>query len=227
MKISLVLLTLNEVDGSTAIFESLPLAAVDEVLVVDGGSTDGTREFFRAKNVRVVDQDRRGRGEAMRVAAAVAQGDALIFFSPDGNEDPGDIGRFRPLLEAGNDLVIGSRMMRGAYNEEDAQFFRWRKWANKTFTHIAHLFWGERGAKVTDTINGFRAIRKDAFERLGLDSTGYTIEFQMTVRSLKAKLNIAEFPTTEGQRIGGEGYAKSLPTGWAMLKTLVAEMRRK
>jgi len=224
MKISLVLLTLNEIDGLRAVFEAIPCAEVDEVLVVDGGSIDGTRKFLKERNVRIVEQEHPGRGAAMRRAAEVAMGDVLVFFSPDGNEDPSDIGRFRPLLEGGNDLVIASRMMTGAFNEEDDQLLRWRKWANKAFTNLAHLFWGTSGSKVTDTINGYRAIRREAFERLALDSSGYTIEFQMTVRALKTGLSIVEFPTAEGQRIGGESYARSLPTGWAMLETLVAEI---
>ena len=65
--------------------------ALDEVLVVDGGSTDGTLEFFESRGVRVIRQERRGRGEAFRLAAQHARNDRLVFFSPDGNEDPDDI----------------------------------------------------------------------------------------------------------------------------------------
>ena len=65
---TLVILTLNEIEGVTHIFPKLPLHLVDEVLVVDGGSTDGTIEFFEARGVRVIRQERRGRGEAFRLA---------------------------------------------------------------------------------------------------------------------------------------------------------------
>ena len=165
----------------------------------------------------------RGRGEAFRIAFQTAAGDALIFFSPDGNEDPDDIPKFRDQLEAGHDLVIASRMMAGAHNEEDDELLRWRKWANQSFTLMANLIWNRGRPYVTDTINGYRAIRKEAFEKLRPDSSGYTIEYQTSIRAMKLGLSVVEFPTHEGARIGGESYASSLPTGLKMLQTLWGE----
>src|SRR3990167_1578820 len=106
MKLSLVFLTLNEIIGLEAIFDKVPLDAVDEVLAIDGGSTDGTLEFFKKKNIPVFVQETKGRGEAFRLAFKKARGDALLSFSPDGNEDPYDISRFKPLIEEGNDIVL-------------------------------------------------------------------------------------------------------------------------
>ena len=224
MRVSLVILTLNEIDGLRAVYDRIPIQDVDEVFAVDGGSTDGTREFYRDMGLKVIDQRSRGRGEAFRIAFQHASGDALIFYSPDGNEDPTDIPKFAPLLKEGYDLVIASRMMRGARNEEDEDLFRWRKWANQMFTRKANFLWNRGGTFVTDTINGFRAINRTAFEKINLDSVGYTIEYQMSIRAMKLGLRIAEFPTFEGSRIGGESYAKSFPLGIQMLKTLWSEM---
>ena len=224
MRVSLVILTFNEIDGLRALYDRIPLSIVEEVVAVDGGSTDGTLEYFAERKCKVIQQTSRGRGEAFRIACDVSSGDALIFFSPDGNEDPGDIPRFIPLLEQGYDMVIASRMMRGARNEEDVRWFRWRKWANQSFTVVANLLWNRNNLYVTDTINGYRAIRKDAFEDMKVDNTGFTIEYQTSIRAMKLGLRVAEFPTHEGERIGGESYAKSFPTGIAMLKTLFAEI---
>jgi len=224
MRTALVLLTLNERDGVAALFDQIPLDAVDEAFAVDGGSTDGTLDIFREKGFRVLDQNSKGRGEAFRLAFGSTDADALIFFSPDGNEDPADVRRFRSLLEAGNAMVIASRMMKGAVNEEDTQWLRWRKWANNAFNFLANAFWN-RGPYVTDSINGYRAITRDAWGQIRPDGAGYTIEYQSTIRSMKLGLPVAEFPTSEGARIGGESYAKSLPTGMRFLRLLWDEIR--
>jgi glycosyltransferase involved in cell wall biosynthesis len=223
MKISLIFLTLNEITGLKAIFHRIPLNSVDEVLAVDGGSADGTIDFFKRKGIPVYIQDEKGRGEAFRLAFKVAKGDALIFFSPDGNEDPTDIPRFGPLLDAGNDIVIATRMTKDARNEEDDRFWRGRKWANMLFTLIANLVWN-RQTYVTDTINGFRAITRSVWDELAPDSPGYTIEYQCSIRAFKKGLAIAEFPTLESPRIDNREGSPSIRTGLAFLRLFFAEL---
>lgn len=222
MRIALVLLTLNEIDGLRVLFDRIPFDCVDETFCVDGGSTDGTREFYREREFRVLDQTSSGRGEAFRLAFASTEADALIFFSPDGNENPDDIPRFREHIEAGSAMVIASRMMEGAVNEEDAQRLRLRKWANNAFNWLANVFWN-RGDYVTDSINGFRAITRGTWNQISLDGAGYTIEYQATIRCMKLRLPIFEFPTVEAERVGGESYAESLPTGLRFLRLLIRE----
>lgn len=221
MKASLIILTFNEIEGVKALFDKIPFDAVDEVFVVDGGSTDGTVEFFKEKGIKVIQQKTKGRGEAFKIGAREAKGENLVFFSPDGNEDPQDIPKLLRLLEEGYDLAIASRFMKGARNEEDGALLPLRALANRAFTFIANLIWK---GKITDTINGYRAIKKDAFLRLNLDATGFVIEYQMSIRALKSKLKIAEIPTYEGDRIGGESTAKSIPTGLLFLKFLIREI---
>ncbi len=224
MKISLVIITYNEIVGLRELFSKIPFTAVDEVFAVDGGSTDGTIEFFRDHNIPVHFQTVKGRGEAFRVAFKKASGDALILFSPDGNEDPNDIPKFRPYLEGGSDIVIASRMIKGAHNEEDEQTFRWRKWVNNAFTLLANICWNRSGRFVSDTINGFRAITKKAWQILALDGTGYTIEYQGSIRAFKKHLTIAEFPTYESARIDELEGSPSIPTGIAICKIFFREL---
>jgi glycosyltransferase involved in cell wall biosynthesis len=224
MKISLVFLTLNEIVGLKEIFHKVPLNSVDEVFAIDGGSTDGTLEFFKEHNITVYPQKVKGRGEAFREAFRKAKGDALILFSPDGNEDPNDIPKFKPLLEEGNDIVIATRMIKGAHNEEDDQIIKLRKWVNNAFTILANLIWN-KGKWVSDTINGYRAITKKAWSILALDGPGYTIEYQGSIRAFKKELKIAEFTTYEAKRIdSGEG-SPSLPTGIAFIKIFFYEIK--
>ncbi len=227
MKIALCILTRNELECLKIIFPQLPKpgpqAGFDEWVGIDGGSTDGTVEFLQAQGVPVVGQSRRGRGDAFLQAFSKVDCDAYIFFSPDGNEDPKDLPKFRAHLEAGHDLVIASRMMKGAWNEEDSEWFKWRKWANNAFNWLANRMFGKRMAYVTDAINGYRAITRTAAQKLQLDSLDYTIEYQMTIRALRARLAIAEFPTHEGERVAGETGAPSLPTGIRFVKKLWSE----
>lgn len=227
LKIALVLLTRNERPCLEVMLPKLPAPGIesgfDSIYAVDGNSTDGTVELLEKKNIPVLRQQRKGRGDAFQVAFSQIPADAWIFFSPDGNEDPRDLPKFRPLLEKGADLVIASRMMNGAVNEEDHQLLKWRKWANNGFNLMANGLFRKQGPYVTDSINGYRAIRKEAIEKLDLDALGYTIEFQMTIRALHRGLNIHEFPTHEGQRVAGDTGAPSIPTGLAFLKCLKQE----
>jgi len=225
MKISLVLLTYNEIVGLKAIFDKMPLDSVDEVFAVDGGSKDGTLEFFKEKGIKVYLQEIKGRGEAFRIAFEKAQGDALILYSPDGNENPLDIPKFKPFLEKGYDMVIANRMGKGCHNEEDEQFFKWRKWANNAFTLMANLTWNKE-KYVQDTINGFRAITKQTWRSIKLDGQGYTIEYQSSIRCFKKGLKIAEFPTYEDQRIDQREGSPSIKTGIAFLKLYWYEVKK-
>ena len=226
MKVSLVILTYNEIIGLKAIFDKIPFKAVDEVFAVDGGSKDGTLEFFREHGVTTYVQEKKGRGEAFRIAIEKAQGDALIFFSPDGNEEPNDIPKFKPFLETGADIVIGNRMTGGGHNEEDEQFLKPRKWANNIFTLMANLsFRRSPQGYVADTINGFRAITKKAWAEIRPDGPGYTIEYQMSMRAMKKGLTIVEFPTYEAVRIDDRVGSPSLQTGIAFLKIFFRELR--
>ena len=224
--VTLVVLTLNEIDGAGHVFPKLPLSSVDEVLVVDGGSTDGTIEFFRARGVRVIVQERRGRGEAFRLAVQHARNEWLIFFSPDGNEDPADIPRLVDGLAAGYDMVIASRFMAGARSEDDDKFlFASRRWGNLMFTWLVNVLF--RGPRITDTINGYRAVTRTAFRRIDPDAQGYAIEFQMSMRALRLGLRVLEIPTQEGDRVGrGVSKLNAVPVGFKFLGLLLREWAR-
>jgi glycosyltransferase involved in cell wall biosynthesis len=227
VRIGLAILNRNESAALPAVLPRIPRDAVDLVFAVDGGSTDGSVGILGDHGIPVLGQASPGRGEAFRMAVEHARGstDALIFFSPDGNEDPADIARFRPHLEHGADLVIASRMMEGAHNEEDVSWFRPRKWANLFFDWLARVTWGRGQPKITDMINGYRAITLEAWDRLRPDGPGFTIEYQMSIRAYKHRATVVEFPTHEGPRIGGASDAKALRTGLRFVGLYLSELR--
>lgn len=228
-KIALCILTRNELECLKIVFPQIPKPSEAEgfhsIYAIDGGSTDGTLDFFKEHNIPVITQSKRGRGEAFLLAFKEIPADSFIFFSPDGNEDWNDIKKFKPLLEQGADVVIASRMMKGAFNEEDIHIFKWRKWANNAFNILANLFFKKTGPFITDSINGFRAITKNAASTLRLDAWDYTIEYQMTMRALNAGMKVVEFPTREGQRVAGETGAPSIPTGLRFIKRFFLELK--
>lgn len=218
---TLVILTLNEIEGTTAIFDQIPMSRIRQCLVIDGGSTDGTVTFFQDRGIEVIVQTTPGRGEAFRIAERMAQNTYLVFFSPDGNEDPRDIPLLIDKLDEGYDMIIGSRFLPGGGNEEDNLLFPWRAWANRTFTFLANTIWG---GKLSDSINGFRAVRRDSFQKMKPDGAGYVIEYQLSIRAMKLGMKIAEIPTLEGKRIGGESGAPSIRTGLRFLRFLFREI---
>ncbi len=129
------------------------------------------------------------------------------------------------MLTKGYDIAIASRFLPDSRNEEDDLLFPWRAWANKAFTFIANSIWNIKGNYITDTINGYRAIKKEAFNKLNIDAPGFVIEYQMSIRAMKSGLKVVEIPTIEGQRIGGESTAKSIPTGFIFIKHLLREIK--
>ncbi len=229
MKITLIVVARNELENIRLLHEhidSVCAANGIDYCYMDGNSVDGSVEFFSEKNINCKQQIYKGRGGAIRSGFELIDSDAYIIFSPDGNEDIFDVPEFIERLRGGADLVIASRMMKGAHNEEDGSLLKLRKWANNIFNLAANLRFN-KGNYVTDSINGYRAITKRALNTIQLDANDYTIEYQMTIRSMGSGLQIEEFPTHEGERKFGATGAPSIPTGIAFLKRFFTESGRK
>jgi dolichol-phosphate hexosyltransferase len=224
MKIGLAILNKNEESALPSVIERIDRSIVSEIFAIDGGSTDSSVSILVENGIKVLSQTSFGRGEAVKNAIDYAKGrlDAIIFLSSDGNEDPRDIKKFVEALQNNYSLVIGSRMMTGASNEEDIKFFRPRKMGNKFFSVLAFLYFGIGRCKyITDPINGFRAILLKSWSDVKLKSSGYSIEYEMSIESYKKKFKVYEFPTEEMQRIGGLSQATATKTSFALLRTLI------
>ena len=222
---ALIIIVKNEEKALKEILPKIALTRFDEVLAVDGNSTDATRDILSKVGIKTYIQSRPGLGIAMLEGRQYVHTDAMVFFHPDGNEDPEDLPKMIQLLHSGKEFVVASRMISEAWNEEDGQVFKWRKWANQVFAITANLFFARGGNRTTDITNGFRGITCEAFDRMNLSSTDLTMDFQMVIHALKLGIPITEFPTREGARIGGGTSFPSISTGLAGLRLLLREIR--
>ena len=213
VKVSLCLLTFDELPGCEIDVPQIDRDAFDEVFAVDGGSADGTGEYLESQGIPVHLQKKRGLNQAYIEAAQIAQGDAVVVFFPKGTVSPAILPRMRELLEEGNELVIPSRNLPDGINEEDSQWLRPRKWAATCLSWFIHVAWNRHGPRITDVLHGIKGFRKDAFERIGLSELKVTVDLECAVRAYRLGLRYVEFPVEEKARFYGETHFKALACG--------------
>ena len=224
MKFALIILIKDEIEGITHLFGQIPFDKFDEVLVIDGQSNDGSYEFLKKKGIKTIKQIVNGRGQAFREAFSNTNSDVLVFYGPDGNENPKDIVKFiKKFNNKKTGMVIARRLGPKSINKEDHKFFKIRKWVNIVFNLTANILWN-RNEYVYDTINGFRAITREAWNKIEIDANGYTVEYQCTIRCFKENIGIVEFPTHELQRIGSKSGSPAFHTGVAFIRLLLNEI---
>ena len=222
--VTLVIVARNERKSSEVIFPKIPKKSVDTILVIDGNSTDKTQEYYKKRSIKVVEQKRKGLGAAMIEARQYVKTDAMIFFHPDGNENPKDIPKLAEALRAGHKFVIPSRMMKSGFNEEDKQFLRPRKWFNQTMAFLAFVLWKRKSPYTTEIVQGFRGIYCKTWDELKIDAYDCTVDFQMVIRAHKKNIKIYEFPTIEGKRLFGETNFRSIEIGLSELRMFLREI---
>ncbi|MCU4121261.1 glycosyltransferase [Variovorax sp. N23] len=227
MKVSLCLIVWNELKGCEADVPRLPRDQFDEVFAVDGGSTDGTVEYLESMGIPVHRQPKRGLNAAYVHANDMATGDAVVVFFTKGTLPVEDVLKFRPLFEAGNELVVASRQVAGSVNEEDEHFLRPRKWAVLGLAWLAALVWRREGYVVRDVLHGFKGWTRSAFTAMKVLDHGLSIDIEMVVRSYKLRQKRCEFPTQELARGYGETHFKIWPTGKRLLAYLWFELKRR
>lgn len=243
--VTVVIPTLNEARNLEVILPQLP--PVDEVILVDGMSTDDTVAVARRlrPDIKVVMQTRKGKGNALACGFEKATGDIVVMFDADGSADPLEIPRFVEVLTAGADFAKGSRFCRGGGS---ADITRFRRLGNFGLNALANTILRTR---FTDLCYGFNAFWRDVLEHLDLPATGLTldsalvsapveayepptmvwgdgfeIETVLNCRVAAAGLNITEVPSYEKPRIFGLSNLNAVSDGLRVLKTLGTERRR-
>ncbi|MEZ4863313.1 MAG: glycosyltransferase family 2 protein [Caldilineaceae bacterium] len=216
--ITVVIPTLNEAENLPHVLPQIP-AWVDEVLLVDGHSTDSTVAVARElrPDIRIIYQQGRGKGAALRTGFAAAAGDIIVMLDADGSTDPGEIPAFIGALLSGADFAKGSRFLQGGGT---ADMPLYRKLGNFSFVLSVRMLFG---GNYSDLCYGYNAFWRHVVPRLKLDGDGFEIETMMNIRALRAQLKIAEVPSFEAPRVYGIGRLRTIPDGWRVLKTIIRE----
>jgi glycosyltransferase involved in cell wall biosynthesis len=229
-----VIPALNEAANLREVLPALP--AVHEVILVDGGSVDDTGETARRllPDVVIVDQVRRGKGNALAAGFARVTGDVVVMFDADGSADPAEIPRFIEALVDGADFAKGSRFRPGGGSADITPVRRignrfLHTWMNVSFR-----------TRFTDLCYGFNAFWADLVPLLALPDhdlvmpgstrmlwgDGFEIETLISCRFATAELIITEVPSVERRRIHGASNLRAVSDGWRVLRTLRTERTR-
>jgi glycosyltransferase involved in cell wall biosynthesis len=221
MKVTILALTLNEIDGVKAILPSIDRTWYDQLIVVDGGSTDGTIEWCREHGYEVLVQRRKGIRYAYLEVLPRIVGDIVLTLSPDGNCPPEWIPSLIDEVRSGADLAIGSRYLGPARSQDDDLVTAFGNWL---FTRTVNLL---HGGRYTDAMVIYRAFRRSLIYGLDLDldrsyalperlfRTVISWEPLMSVRAAKRGMKVVELPVGEPPRIGGNRKLQILRWGAA------------
>lgn len=195
--ICVLLPTLDEAATIVDVVEGFVREGFDNVLVIDGGSTDGTRELAREAGARVVVQSGSGKGQAVREGVRNANADVVLMADADATYDPGQADRLlHPILEGTADHVIGNRFA----DMKPGAMTRLNRFGNRIINTAFRLIHGEN---YRDILSGYRAFTTDSFQQLTLTADGFGIETEMSVECAKRDMPTAVVPITYAPRPSG------------------------
>jgi glycosyltransferase involved in cell wall biosynthesis len=216
--VSVVVPAKNEARNLEHVFATIP-DWVNEIVLVDGKSTDDTVAVARMLNpeVNVVHQTGRGKGDALMAGFAAAHGEIIVMMDADGSTDGAEIPRFVAALTTGADFAKGSRFAAGG-GSDDITFAR--HWGNKVLSGLVNALFGTR---YTDLCYGYNAFWAKHLNKLDLNCDGFEIETVMNVRAAKAGLAIQEIPSHEHSRIHGVSNLKVVRDGIRIGKFIARE----
>lgn len=222
--------TFNEVDGLRLLMPRVKREWVDQILVVDGQSVDGSAEFARKLGYEVYVQKEKGLRKAFMEGWPLIRGDVVITFSPDGNCIPELIPELIEKMKEGYDMVIASRYFDGAKSEDDNWVTGFGNWF---FSRV--LIDGLHGGNYTDAMGMYRAYKARLFCDLGMDKeesyapeklwfTVMGCEPLLSTRAAKRRLRIAEIRGDEPKRVTGKAKLQTLRWGGAYLFQVIREL---
>ena len=220
-KVNVIMPTLNEERNIGDVIPRLKQIGVKEILIIDGHSEDGTVEFARKLGAKVILQNGRGKGAALRQAFedSCLNGDVIVIMDADGSMAPEELSLFTKAIETGADVVKGSRFLPSGGSEDLTPL---RHVGNKLLTAILNFLFL---TKYTDLCYGYIAFTKEALRKLSnsLESKNFEIETEICIKSKSLGLCVIEIPSVERSRRHGTSNLHALRDGFSIFKLLLGE----
>jgi glycosyltransferase involved in cell wall biosynthesis len=207
----------NEAKNLPHVMKHKYFSLVNEVIIIDGNSTDGTPEVAKKiyPDVRVITQQGKGKGNAMLEAAKFANSDVLIYIDGDGSMDLKEIPEFIKEFNNGNDVVKGSRTKNGGGSSDLSPI---RMFGNICFTLLTNFLYLQ---KFSDLCYGYIAIKRDLLLSMGIREKGFGIEAEIAIKASKSGNKIKEVPSYEADRLNGESNLRTFSDGLQILKVIL------
>jgi glycosyltransferase involved in cell wall biosynthesis len=231
-KVTVVIPALNEARNLPHVFAKLP-GGLHEVIIVDGKSVDDTVATARRlrPDVRIVMQNRSGKGNALACGFAAATGDIIVMVDADGSADPAEIPRFVKALLDGADFAKGSRFADGGGS---CDITRLRRLGNRVLSGLVNLLCR---TQYSDLCYGYNAFWTHHVPVFGLDAgadtsagggarlwgDGFEVETLINIRIAQAALKVTEVASYEHSRIHGVSNLNAASDGWRVLRTILVE----
>lgn len=231
-RLTIIVPTLNEAGCVGTVLEGLiGQSGVDQVLVVDGGSTDGTQDIVRAMGIDLLVQTEPGLGIGLHMAFAAVDTELLGIVDADGSHDWTAIPRMRELLDSGYDYVLGSRYLgpfqfRGplrwpwSTSEDDTWLHEWGNLGIVAMARVLH------GYPLHDVMMGMQIWRREALDGITLVEAGQVFDAEIKIKLHRAGRKMGEVSVVEPPRIAGDSKLNALTDGWATARVLVGEWVR-
>lgn len=207
MKVSVIIPTLNEVSTIKMVLDSIPKDIVDEILVIDGHSKDGTVELVKKLGYPIYFEEGNGFGAAFATGAKKATGDIIVFINSDYSHDANDIAKFLKKIDEGYDIVMASRYLKGGGSDDDSLL---HYIGNRIITFTANMI---HGTHYSDILYFYLAAKKEVFEKVKTTAQGFEYCIELPIKAHKSGFRITQVPSFERKRAGGKAKVNALIHG--------------
>ena len=214
-RVSVIIPSLNEAGCIKDVLDSIPKNLVEEILVVDGHSTDGTPDIVRSLGYRVIAQEGKGFGSALNTGIKQAQGEIVAIMDGDGSYEVNDLPKLIALVQNGCDFAFGSRYTKESGSKDDT-FIRFI--GNKIFTFLLRSL---HGVRLSDALFLYVVANKKAMLDLNLVETGFEYCVELPIKAHKAGYRYAEIPSFEKAREAGRSKVHAVKDGLKILRAMI------